>query len=65
MWMSTFASQQNDPFLGAPGVALHVQSIGTGGTSNWYTETTSVPEPGTLLLLGLGLMGIGFARKMV
>lgn len=62
-WTTTFASLQNNPFLGTPGAALHVQSIGTDGTSNWYTETTSVPEPGTLLLLGLGLMGIGFARK--
>lgn len=27
------------------------------------TATASVPEPGTLMLMGLGLAGIGFSRK--
>jgi len=27
-------------------------------------SATSVPEPGTVLLLGLGLLGLGFARKV-
>jgi hypothetical protein len=28
------------------------------------TEPTGVPEPGTLALFGLGLLGLGFARKI-
>jgi len=32
-------------------------------TLNIYTAATAVPEPGTLFLLGLGVLGIGFARR--
>ncbi|RJQ55610.1 MAG: PEP-CTERM sorting domain-containing protein [Nitrospiraceae bacterium] len=46
--------------------AAHVQSIGVDGNdSGWITgETTVVPEPGTVFLLGAGLVGLGlYGRK--
>jgi len=49
-------------------VAAHVQSIGTGGEgSGWVTGDPStsvlVPEPGTMILLGLGLLGLGITSR--
>jgi len=30
---------------------------------NWLVQSAAIPEPGTFVILGLGLAGIGFARR--
>lgn len=43
--------------------AVGTTGLVTGQGSYVITSTSTIPEPGTLAILGLGLLGIGFARR--
>jgi PEP-CTERM motif len=75
LYSETFIRLSSDPFavvtrtivVGAPTIAS-LSFSNAGGDNlgaildNVLLSTRSVPEPGTLALLGLGLIGAGFAR---
>ena len=60
-----FASVLSNLNSGALRVGIHAQAFANGGSESFVSvpPRVSVPEPGVLMLFGLGLAGLGVARR--
>ena len=65
--MVTIAGDGMQNFGGLPGTTFEFRSLGEGmGGEGFYVsafDVGAIPEPGTAMLLGLGFIGLGAARR--
>jgi hypothetical protein len=59
----TFSDVLDDIASGALRIGIHVQGFATGGSESFINNTSPVPEPTTMLLLGTGLIGFAIVGR--
>ncbi len=60
---NTFDDLISELLLGQFRIGVHVIAFQSGGSESFVNGTAPIPEPSTLLLLGSGLAGVGFAAR--
>lgn len=65
VFASGFSAKTNPPYIGPNDFVFDgLNSLYVGdGDSIWRISTVHVPEPATLALITLGMVGIGFRRR--
>lgn len=62
----SYTAAAGDPLIGKPLTLSFKTMPGSAGTTYWdNANLSSVPEPATIALLGLGVAGIGYQRRKV
>jgi len=66
-WMNGYNQIAESGFSGPDAVQIYANDVGDNGIASSWTasaaSTTTVTEPSVFALFGLGLVGIGFARR--